>query len=107
MSGKLDQSLDEITTSQRRAGGRQRRRTSTRAAPVPTAPAGGIKKTTKGARNAPTKATPAQGATSKGDSKVIVSNLVSSPALSQGDYFHTNRPQPKDVTEQQIKVCLR
>ncbi|KAF4125842.1 THO complex subunit 4 [Geosmithia morbida] len=87
MSGKLNQSLDEITASQRKvAGGRRRnqRRGTTRAS-VPTAPAGGIKKATKGGRNAP----PAQAAPPRGDSKVIVSNL------------------PKDVTEQQIKVCLR
>lgn len=79
MSGKLDQSLDEITTSQRRASaGRRRsqRRPAARAAAA-TAPAGGIKKTTKPARNAGTKATQAQAAPAKGDSKVIVSNLVS------------------------------
>jgi len=87
MSGKLDQSLDEITTSQRRAStGRRRsqRRPSARAG-APVAPAGGIKKATKPVRNAGAKASPAQAGPARGESKVIVSNL------------------PKDVSEQQIK----
>lgn len=79
MSGKLDQSLDEITTSQRRASaGRRRpqRRSAARATAAIVAPAGGVKKTTKLARNAGAKAAPAP-TPAKGDSKVIVSNLVS------------------------------
>jgi THO complex subunit 4 len=85
MSGKLDQSLDEITTAQRKASaGRRRnpRRSATRPA-APTAPVGGVKKTTKAPRNANTKAAPAKAAAAPVDSKVIVSNLVSSLYLSE------------------------
>jgi THO complex subunit 4 len=88
MSGKLDQSLDEITTSQRRASaGRRRpqRRSAARATAAIVAPAGGVKKATKPARNVGAKAASGHPAPAKGDSKVIVSNL------------------PKDVSEQQIK----
>lgn len=78
MSGKLDQSLDEILTSQRR--NQQGRRRSTRRAagaakPAPTAPAGGIQKNTKTARGA-NKPTPTKGAGLTGESKIVVSNLV-------------------------------
>ncbi|KAK2038608.1 hypothetical protein LZ31DRAFT_532966 [Colletotrichum somersetense] len=86
MSGKLDQSLDEILSTQRRsAGGRRSQRRSTGGRPAAAAPVGGVQKTSKPARaaaNKPNAAKPAQGT---GDSKVIVSNL------------------PKDVNEQQIK----
>ena len=91
MSGKLDQSLDQIMEDGKPAGGRRGRqprsrpvrRTGTRAtAPAPT---GGVQKNTKAAKAAPT---PAVNGTSKttGSSKIIVSNL------------------PEDVTETQIKV---
>uniref|UniRef100_A0A8H7TSE4 RRM domain-containing protein n=1 Tax=Bionectria ochroleuca TaxID=29856 RepID=A0A8H7TSE4_BIOOC len=87
MSGKLDQSLDEIATTQKRAstGPRRRsqRRPATRAAP--SAPAGGIKKAIKPVRNVGGKVAPSKPLPARGDSKVIVSNL------------------PKDVSEQQIK----
>ncbi|KAK4142969.1 uncharacterized protein C8A04DRAFT_29369 [Dichotomopilus funicola] len=88
MSGKLDQTLDEILTTQRRnQQGRRRstRRTAgstTRAAP--TAPAGGVQKSTKATRGA-NKPTPAKGAGQTGESKIMVSNL------------------PRDVSEAQIK----
>ncbi|KAF9877707.1 hypothetical protein CkaCkLH20_04842 [Colletotrichum karsti] len=88
MSGKLDQSLDEILSTQRRSAGGPRRRSqrrSTGGRPAAAAPVGGVQKTSKPARaaaNKPNAAKPAQGS---GDSKVIVSNL------------------PKDVSEQQIK----
>ncbi|WYZ36580.1 hypothetical protein EsH8_II_000086 [Colletotrichum jinshuiense] len=88
MSGKLDQSLDEILSTQRRTAGGPRRRSqrrSTGGRPAAAAPVGGVQKTSKPARaaaNKPNAAKPAQGT---GDSKVIVSNL------------------PKDVNEQQIK----
>jgi THO complex subunit 4 len=78
MSGKLDQSLDEIATTQRRAAGNRRnpRRSAARAAPAPAAPVGGVKKNTKPARNAGAKAGPVKAAVARGESKVIVSNLV-------------------------------
>lgn len=87
MSGKLDQSLDEILTSQRRnQQGRRRstRRTAGTTRPAPAAPAGGIQKSTKPARGA-NKPTPARGGGVTGESKIMVSNL------------------PKDVSEAQIK----
>ncbi|KAL1839608.1 hypothetical protein VTJ49DRAFT_1311 [Mycothermus thermophilus] len=88
MSGKLDKSLDEILSSQRKTQGRRRstRRSSGAARPANTAPAGGIQKSTKPARGA-TKPTPAKNAGLTGESKIMVSNL------------------PKDVSEAQIKVC--
>jgi len=90
MSGKLDQSLDEILTSQRRNQQQGRRRSQRRPAgatnAAPAAPAGGIQKNAKNARGA-SKPTPAKGAGLSGESKIMVSNL------------------PKDVSESQIKVC--
>ncbi|KAK3315012.1 hypothetical protein B0H66DRAFT_330518 [Apodospora peruviana] len=85
MSGKLDQSLDEILSTQRRTvkKGRVTRRTPAGARPATTAPAGGIQKN-KPARNAG-KPTPAKGSGLVGESKIVVSNL------------------PKDVSEGQIK----
>ncbi|KAI1102308.1 RNA recognition domain-containing protein [Jackrogersella minutella] len=87
MSGKLDRSLDEIVSTQRRAiGGRRRvipRRSAGRA--TTTAPVGGVQKTSKQTRAAATKQTPTKGAGGNGESKVVVSNL------------------PKDVNEGQIK----
>lgn len=76
-SGKLDQSLDEILSGQRRANrGRGTRRTSGGGRPTPAAPAGGIQKNKPG-RNA-TKPTPAKGSSGVvGESKIVVSNLVS------------------------------
>ncbi|KAK5997272.1 mRNA export protein mlo3 [Cladobotryum mycophilum] len=89
MSGKLDKPLDEIVTAQRRsstAGRRRSLRRSTGGRPAPTAPAGGVQKSTaKPTRAANAKAAPAKAAAPSGDSKVIVSNL------------------PKDVSEKQIK----
>lgn len=86
MSGKLDQSLDEILSTQRRNATKRRttRRTSVGNRPAPTAPAGGIQKKSQAARNANK---PANGKTSGliGESKIMVSNL------------------PKDVSEAQIK----
>lgn len=85
MSGKLDKPLDELVSAQRRSAGR--RHPQRRAAGA--APVGGVQKTTKPARGAAAKPAPAKSAPVSGDSKIIVSNL------------------PKDVSEQQIKVCFR
>ncbi|KAK6067073.1 RNA recognition domain-containing protein [Seiridium cupressi] len=86
MSGKLDQSLDEIVSTQRKAGGRRGRNPARRASgrPATTAPVGGVQKNSKKPQAA-TKQAPAKAAGGPGDSKVVVSNL------------------PKDVTESQIK----
>ena len=83
MSGKLDKPLDEIVSAQRKSAGRRRsqRRAPGRAAAP--APIGGIQKNAKPARGAANKGSPAKAAAVSGDSKVIVSNLVSSDALSR------------------------
>jgi len=80
MSGKLDQSLDDILSTRRKTAGRRGRggRRVPNGTRVTTAvPAGGIQKSAKGARG-PTKATvPSGPAAGSGDTKIIVSNLVS------------------------------
>ncbi|TDZ23346.1 mRNA export protein mlo3 [Colletotrichum sidae] len=87
MSGKLDQSLDDILSTQRRSAGGARRRSQRRSTgrPAAAAPVGGVQKTSKPARAAAAKPNAAKPTQGTGDSKVIVSNL------------------PKDVSEQQIK----
>ncbi|KAJ1338504.1 THO complex subunit 4 [Microdochium nivale] len=87
MSGKLDQGLDEIISTQRRAAGgrRQSQRRSTGGRPVTTAPIGGVKKTTRPPKGPANKQVPAKAIGANGESKVVVSNL------------------PKDVNEAQIK----
>ncbi|CAJ2511633.1 Uu.00g072580.m01.CDS01 [Anthostomella pinea] len=86
MSGKLDQSLDEIlsTTRSTRGGRRQPQRRAARQTTT-AAPVGGVRKTSKQTRGAATKLTPGRAAGGHGESKVVVSNL------------------PKDVNEGQIK----
>lgn len=84
MTGKLDQSLDEILSARPGAGARRRsQRRSTAGRPTPTAPVGGVQKKMK-APAAP-KSAPTKAATAPGDSKIMISNL------------------PKDVTEPMIK----
>jgi THO complex subunit 4 len=75
MSGKLDQSLDEILSTQRKSGGR-RQSTRKTARPATKAPVGGVHKNTKPARGNAAKPAPARGARNTGESKIIVSNLV-------------------------------
>ena len=77
MSGKLDSSLDEILSSTRQRGGRRRSQRRAAGRPATTAPVGGIQKTAKPARGGASKLNGAKGAVPHGDSKVIVSNLVS------------------------------
>lgn len=77
MSGKLNQSLEEILKDKRssatRGGGRPRRGVKpTKAA----APVGGIKKNTKPVRNA-AKQAPAKGAKGSRGSMIQIGNLVS------------------------------
>lgn len=83
MSGKLDQSLDEILSS-RRQGNAARRNTRRRSggakAATSAAPVGGIKKNTKGAKAAG-KGAPTGPAGGSGESKIMVSGLVSSPFI--------------------------
>jgi len=86
MSGKLDQSLDDILKDRRSSGrGRGRRTGPARKVNVPTpAPVGGVKKTVRNAKAAGKAAIPT-GPSGSGESKIIVSNL------------------PVDVSETQIK----
>lgn len=78
MSGKLDQSLDDILSTQRKSGagrrGRGRRAATAAGRVTKAAPAGGIQKNTKGASKASALKVPQA---SSGDTKIIVSNLVS------------------------------
>ncbi len=81
MSGKLDQSLDEILSTRRktagRRGGRGGRRVGTATKTAIAAPVGGIQKNTRGAKAAPAKSVvPSGPAAGNGESKIIVSNLV-------------------------------
>ena len=79
MSGKLDQSLDEILSTRRKTAGRRGRgvRRAGTAKVATAAPVGGIQKTTRGAKTAPVKsAVPSGPAAGSGESKIIVSNLV-------------------------------
>ena len=105
--GKLDQSLDEIMkdTKPTRAGrGRgPRRAAAVKAAAATAAPAGGVGKKTKAPRG-PKAAAPAAAIPTTGESKIIVSGLVSSPLLQ---YYQAplTSSQPEDVNESQIKVC--
>jgi hypothetical protein len=82
MSGKLDQSLDEILSSQRKTAGHRRPARRSAGRPAATAPVGGVQKTSKPVRNNAAKPAPAKTARAAGESKVIVSNLVCSPASS-------------------------
>lgn len=110
MSGKLDQSLDEILSTRRRsAGARRRSQRQSAGRPATTAPVGGVQKSSRAARAVVNKPTPAKATPHTGESKIIVNNLVS---LERYQALHmtpaqTDTPQPKDVNEQQIKVCRR
>ena len=112
MSGKLDQSLDEILSTNKRSvirgKGRGRRRASqpgrTTAA---AAPVGGVKKNAKPVKGA-VKAVPTGPSAATGDSRIQVSNLVSCSRNFVYPWIYANDPpQPKDVNEAQIKVCYR
>ena len=100
MSGKLDQSLDEILSSRRqtaRRGGRGGRRSAHPAKPTVVAPVGGVKKHVKPARGAVRAAVPSGPAAGSGDSKIIVSNLVSNntpPASSTIAYALSSSSLP-------------
>ena len=79
MSGKLDQSLDDILSSRPARGRavRRGRRAGTAGTKTTTrAPVGGIQKNTKGAKPSIKAAAPSGPAAGTGDSKIIVSNLV-------------------------------
>jgi THO complex subunit 4 len=106
MSARLDKSLDEIISTQRRSavrGGRGRRvRRTTQTAP---APVGGVKKTTKQAKGA-VKPIPTGPSGAGGEGKILVTGFVSIIATLQKSFMLT-LDQPKDITEPMIKVCYR
>jgi THO complex subunit 4 len=78
MSAKLDQSLDSILAA-RRKNARPRRVPRKNAGAKSTAPpVGGVKKPTKAAKKAEKSTAPA--AFPKGESKVLISNLVCHPS---------------------------
>jgi THO complex subunit 4 len=81
MSGKLDQSLDTIMTERRKSARTRRPRRNPASKTAAPAPVGGIKKTTKPAKNAEKIATPVA-THGSGESKIIVSNLVSCSVIS-------------------------
>ena len=77
MSGKIDKSLDEILSDTRQRGGRRRSQRRAAGRPAAAPPVGGVQKTAKPTRGGAAKVAGAKGAAPSGDSKVIVSNLVS------------------------------
>ncbi|KAF7504518.1 hypothetical protein GJ744_002138 [Endocarpon pusillum] len=86
MSGKLDQSLDEILSTRRKAnrGRRPHKPAKTTGTTAKTAPVGGVKKSVKSAKSA-TKGVPSGPSAPPKESKIIVTGL------------------PHDVNEAQIK----
>ena len=80
MAGKLDQSLDEILKDRRSSARPRRNRRSTGGAKpstVATPPVGGVKKVTKPVKIAGKANIPTGPSSGSGESKIIVSNLVS------------------------------
>jgi len=102
MSSKLDKSLEEITGSRGRGGQGRSRRTGKPAAQV----VGGVAKNKaapRGPRASAAAAPVAAPLQTRGDSKIIVSNLVRH-CQNQLIRCIANGHKPDDVNEQQIKV---
>lgn len=83
-ANKLDKSLDEILSTQRRTSGRKvgSARRSTGGRPATTAPVGGVHKNPRSTRNAAAKPAPSKPASAPGTSKIVVSNMVCNPIPS-------------------------
>lgn len=80
MSAKLDMSLDDVVMTERSARRRGRGgRRAPNAARKATAPVGGIQKNTKPAKAVGKPVAASNLASGSGESKIIVSNLVSRP----------------------------
>ena len=95
MSGKLDQSLDEIVSTHRRGGsnrGRRVRTTRQGGAKPAAAPVGGVKKTTRPVKGA-TKGVPTGPSGGVGESKILVSGLVSSQKDINGALTNSHSPE--------------
>jgi THO complex subunit 4 len=90
MSGKLDQSLDDILKTQRRSATRAKRGRGARRASqpgradAPAAPVGGVQKNPKQAKGA-VKAIPTGPSAGSGESRIQVSNLVCIPNPSAAE----------------------
>jgi THO complex subunit 4 len=81
MSARLDKSLDEIISTQRRSSGRGRGgRRAHRAAPAATAPVGGVKKNPKHVKGA-VKNIPTGPSGGSGEGKILVTGFVSNKAV--------------------------
>jgi THO complex subunit 4 len=110
MSGKLDQSLDEILSTQkgsvRGRGPRRGRRVAQagRTTAVVAAPVGGVKKSAKQPKGA-VKSVPTGPSGGSGDSRIQVSNLVRLHRPKNSSSHLLRLYKPKDVNEAQIKVC--
>ncbi len=101
----MELSLDEIlkTNKNPRGQGRGGRRSNPGRAAASAAPVGGVSKSTRQAKQA--KATPtAPAASSAGETKIMVSNLVSS-CTNPTSMDSTNVLQPLDVEQSQLQVC--
>lgn len=109
MSGKLDKSLDEIISTQRRTSvrGRSTRRTRRPGAtkPAAVAPVGGIKKNPRQVKGA-AKAVPTGPSGGNSEGRILVSGFVSCLISYYLEHLLTFL-QPKDITEAMIKVCNR
>jgi hypothetical protein len=81
-SSKLDQSLDQIMTDARTSRPRRSNRRAPAGGVKARAPVGGVKKNTKEPKKAPAKAATPSAPIKSGEGKVLVSNLVSTSALS-------------------------
>jgi THO complex subunit 4 len=106
MAARLDKSLDEIISTQRRSssrGGRGRR--GGRTAPATTAPVGGVKKNPKHAKGV-VKNAPTGPSGSTGEGKILVSGFVSIITACPVSHMLISG-QPKDINEPMIKVCYR
>ena len=82
MSGKLDQSLDEILSTTRRTAGRPARnnrrvRRAPQTGKATVAPVGGVKKTVPKQGKGAVKSVPTGPSGGSGESRIQVSNLVS------------------------------
>lgn len=105
MSGKIDQSLDQILKDRKRSHPRRSTRNAGRPGKSAAASTGGVTKGGRTTKAAPKKVAPPTGPSNAGPSKIIVSNLVS-PFVTPKCHLHTllTLSQPTDVTETQIKV---
>jgi hypothetical protein len=117
MATKLDKSLDEILSTQRRsatrgrgAGGRRAARAGRAAAAA--APVGGVKKHVKTAKGA-SKAIPTGPSAGSGESKIVVSNMVSTVTISNTSGIANDgaqsprmstRPKLRYVTDEAVQA---